>query len=93
MDRSQILKIAKLSRLELTDEQCERFGKEMTAIVDWFAKLQEVDTNGVAPMTGVGQKAAPRRDDKATDGNLSEALMACAPKSCYGYYAVPKVVE
>ncbi|MET0155695.1 MAG: Asp-tRNA(Asn)/Glu-tRNA(Gln) amidotransferase subunit GatC [Rickettsiales bacterium] len=93
MEKNEVLKIATLSRLELSEEQCERFGREMTAIVGWFAKLQEVSTDGVPPMASVVPESRPHRQDVVSDGGLSDILAACAPKSLYGYYAVPKMVE
>jgi aspartyl-tRNA(Asn)/glutamyl-tRNA(Gln) amidotransferase subunit C len=93
MDKETAIKAARLARLELTAEQQERYGRELAAIVDWFAKLSEVDTEGTEPMTGVVNRPLTLRKDKATGGFIGDALMRHAPKARYGYYSVTKVME
>ena len=56
-------------------------------------QLNEVDVDGVEPMTGVIPMRLKRREDMVTAGNMAEAILSNAPDAREGFFAVPKVVE
>ena len=93
LSQEQVKKIAKLSRIKLQDNEVEHFQQELSNIVDWVEMLSEVNTDGVEQMTSVAKMNLPLREDKVTEGNLRDEVLANAPKSEYGCYVVPKVVE
>lgn len=93
LTEKEVRKVAKLSRIRLTDEEVVHFQKEISGIIDWVEMLGEVDTKGIPPMTSVSQATLPRREDKVTDGDVRDEVLANAPDNQYGYFAVPKVVE
>jgi aspartyl-tRNA(Asn)/glutamyl-tRNA(Gln) amidotransferase subunit C len=66
---------------------------ELSQILTWIEQLNEVDTSGVAPMASVAATGLPMRDDKVTDGNRGEEILANAPRTARGFFVVPKVVE
>lgn len=86
-------KVAKLSRIRLDDAEVEHFTNELNGILHWVEQLQEVDTDGVEMMTSVANLTQPMRADVVNDGNQAEAIVANAPASEYGCFAVPKVIE
>lgn len=91
--QKETLKIAKLARIRLTDEEAEHYTNELNGILGWIEQLQEVDTEGVAQMTSVSEMQLPMRKDEVTDGGYPEAVLKNAPANDYGCFVVPKVVE
>ncbi len=85
--------IARLARLELTDEQKALYREQLEAILDHFARLQELDTKEVSPVAGLSAKQAPLRPDEARPGLNREALLANAPQQAQGQFKVPPVFE
>lgn len=76
----QVRHIAKLARLNLKDEEVEKFATELTAILAYVEKLQEVDTEGIEALSSVtGCANVLRKDVVCTDGPDSAALLACSP--------------
>lgn len=93
IDTATVTKIAKLSRIALTDAQKDEYAGEISKILDWVEMLGEVDTDGVPQMTSVSDNKLPWRKDEVTDGNIPEAVLKNAPKSEHGCFAVPKVID
>lgn len=89
-----IKKVAKLSRISIASDEVEHFTNELTIIMDWIDQLSEVNTDSVEPMAGVGGYTLRCRElDEVTDGGKRAEVLANAPKSQFGCYAVPKVVD
>ncbi|MEI7741764.1 MAG: Asp-tRNA(Asn)/Glu-tRNA(Gln) amidotransferase subunit GatC [bacterium] len=63
--RQEVLNLANLSRLSLTEEEIVRYQSEIPSILEYVGKLSEVDTSSVAPMTGGVSHAVELRDDEA----------------------------
>jgi aspartyl-tRNA(Asn)/glutamyl-tRNA(Gln) amidotransferase subunit C len=85
--------IAKLARLELTDEQKTRYRKQLEAILEHFAKLQELDTKDVPPTaSGSAGKMLLRADEPHT-GLSREELLKNAPQQADGQFKIPPVFE
>lgn len=86
-------KLAKLSHIALSDEDKAHYTQEIENIMGWIEQLQEVDTEGVRQLSSVSQSELPWRADEITDGDQQEAVLKNAPKSDYGCFAVPKVID
>lgn len=93
IDEKTVRKIARLSRLALSDEQVTAMSGELNGILAWIEQLNEVDIEGVEPMTSAVAAELPMRDDVVTDGDNPQRVLANAPRSEDGFYVVPKVVE
>ena len=85
--------IAKLARIAMSDEELARLVPELNAIIGWVEQLSEVNTDGVEPLTAVIEQKLRLRDDKVTDGNIRDDVLANAPEAQHGFFAVPKVIE
>lgn len=85
--------IARLARLKVTDEEAHNLEGELTSILDWVEQLEEVDTEGVAPMTCVVETSMKMREDKVTDGDYPDKIVQNAPQKDGHFFMVPKVVE
>ena len=93
IDAATVRKVARLARIAEPEEKLEPLAKELSGILDWIEQLNEVDTNGVEPMTSAVRVALPMREDVVTDGGDPEKVLSNAPKRAGGFYVVPKVVE
>ena len=93
IDSKQVQRIAKLARLHISEDKYEMYATEMSKVLDVIDKLQEVDTAGLDPVINVNSHRVSFRKDIITDGNCDSDIIANAPKSKFGYFLVPKVVE
>lgn len=86
-------KVAYLARIAVAKEQLPVLAIELNNILQFMGQLNEVDVEGVEPMTGVTPMRLKRREDVVSDGGYSEKILANAPDAREGFFAVPKVVE
>ena len=93
VDKDTVTQIARLARIRISDEQRDSLTGELNNILSWIEQLDEVDTEGVEPMTSVVAMDVPMREDRVTDGDLAETVVANAPEKARTFYVVPKVVE
>lgn len=85
--------IAKLARLELTEEQKARYRGQLEAILDHVDKLQELDTRDVLPTASVSVAQMPLRADEPRPGLSKNDLLKNAPKQEDGQFQIPPVFE
>ena len=93
IDQATVRQIAELARIRLTQDEAERLEGELSRILDWVEQLEEVDTDGVEPMTSVVAVTMKMRDDEVTDGGYADAILENAPAREGNFFVVPKVVE
>ena len=93
IDEKTVTKIAKLARIKLSDSETQKFTESLNGTLDWFECLQEVDTEGVKPMTSVVHANLPKREDVVTDGGKAVEVTKNAPKSEFECFVVPKVID
>ena len=93
VDKSTVVQIAELARIKVPEAELEKLAGEMAKILEWVAQLNEVDTEGVAPMTSVADMDLRRRDDVAAEGAGPVRILANAPERHDDFFAVPKVIE
>ncbi|MEM9054860.1 MAG: Asp-tRNA(Asn)/Glu-tRNA(Gln) amidotransferase subunit GatC [Pseudomonadota bacterium] len=91
--KDDVRKVARLSRIAVPEEKLEELASELTGIMGWIEQLNEVDIDGVEPMTSVVAATLPMREDVITDGGIQDQVLANAPKSDEGFFVVPKAVE
>lgn len=91
-----VRKIAKLARLEITDEEVEMYTPQMAGIVSYIEQLNELDTDGVEPMSGgftdEGKATATIREDVPAGSLTNEEALSQAPAAADGLFRVPKVL-
>lgn len=93
VDQKTVRRIARLARIRLEDEDVPVLEGELNSILGWIEMLNEVDVEGVEPMTSVVSVKMKMRDDVVTDGASPERVVANAPRVDETYFMVPKVVE
>lgn len=85
--------IAKLARIAMSEEELDRLVPELSNILGWVEQLGEVDTDGIEPLTAVIEQKLRLREDAVNDGGIRDEVLANAPDSEHGFFAVPKVIE
>jgi aspartyl-tRNA(Asn)/glutamyl-tRNA(Gln) amidotransferase subunit C len=93
LDEATVARIARLARIAVPEEELAPLATELSHILQWIEQLNEVDTDGVPPMTSVAAMKLAWREDEVTDGGRPEDILANAPERQDGYFVVPKVVE
>ena len=88
-----VKKIARLSRLHVEDDRLQPLADDLNGILSWIEQLNEVDVEGVEPMTSAVDMSAPLRDDAITDGDKRDDVLKNAPKKDDGFFVVPRSVE
>lgn len=93
IDAATVRKVAHLARIATPEDRLDALAGELTGILGWIEQLNEVDVDGVEPMTTAVEASTPMRDDAVTDGGDPARVLRNAPKSADGFFVVPKVVE
>ena len=86
-------KVAKLARIAVLESELSKVAIELSGILKFMERLNEVDVTNVQPMTSVTPMELKLRRDEITDGNQQVSVLANAPDTKEGFFAVPKVVE
>ncbi len=93
IDRETVRHVALLARLELSDEEIDRFAHELGDILDYVAKLDELDTSEVPPTSHSLPLANVMRDDVVRPSLSQEEALANAPEAEDGCFKVPQVIQ
>lgn len=91
--KEQVEHVAKLARLNLTEEETELYTKQLSKILDYIDQLNQVDTSGVEPMTQPIPTVNVMRDDIFKKQFQREEMLKNAPHEEYGFFRVPKIGE
>ena len=93
VDISTVKRVAHLARIAVSEDEAARMTGELNAILGFVEQLNEVDIEGVEPMTSVTPMKMRLREDAVTDGNIANAVVSNAPVTEDNFFVVPKVVE
>jgi aspartyl-tRNA(Asn)/glutamyl-tRNA(Gln) amidotransferase subunit C len=91
--RETLDKIAHLARLEFAEKDADKILKDMNSILAFVDKLNEVDTEGVEPITSMSHEINAFREDEVKPHLSHESALVNAPKKDEEYFRVPKVLE
>jgi aspartyl-tRNA(Asn)/glutamyl-tRNA(Gln) amidotransferase subunit C len=89
----QVEAIANLARLELSAEEKELLSRQLSDILDYVSRLQELDTGGIPPTSSVLPPRSVLRADEARPGLERETLLRNASETEAGQFRVPAVLE
>ncbi|MGR3322036.1 MAG: Asp-tRNA(Asn)/Glu-tRNA(Gln) amidotransferase subunit GatC [Pseudooceanicola sp.] len=93
IDKDTAARVAKLARIKVEDDALPALANEFNTILGFIEQLNEVDVEGVEPMTSVEPMRLKRLEDVVTEGGQADKILANAPDAREGFFAVPKVVE
>ncbi|MCD7781071.1 MAG: Asp-tRNA(Asn)/Glu-tRNA(Gln) amidotransferase subunit GatC [Candidatus Gastranaerophilales bacterium] len=83
--------VAKLARLELTDDEINKYSKQLGDILKYVEQMNEVDTTGIEPMPHAIPVYNVMREDKVKYEETKQEMMANAPYEEDGFFRVPKI--
>lgn len=93
IDREEVRRVAHLARLELQPSEEEKFTKELSAILDYFEQLKELDTEKVAPTMRAINISNVTRPDQLEPYQNRDALLAAAPEPDGDFFRVPQILS
>lgn len=93
LTRQQVLEIAKLARLQVTDAEIEQYQKDLSAILEFVEDMSSADVSQTDEMAHPQEVAQRLREDRVTETNERDRFQALAPAVQDGLYLVPKVIE
>jgi len=89
LDREQVLHVARLARLELTDEEVERMASELSHVLDHIEKIRELDLEDVLPTSHVLDVTGALRPDEPQPSLPRDVILAAAPEPLEEGFGVP----
>tara|TARA_B100001540_G_C15559803_1_gene529920 strand:+ start:6 stop:293 length:288 start_codon:yes stop_codon:yes gene_type:complete len=93
IDKNQVKKVAKLSRILLEDSKLETLSKDLASILNFVEQLNKLDTNKTKPLSSVVDKTLEPRNDKVDDGKIKSQILKNSPNKNEDFFIVPKVIE
>ncbi len=92
IDSQEVMHVAKLARLNVSDRDAERLTSEMNSILAYMDKLNELDTSGIEPMAHALQLDTPFREDAVKPSLSNDNALENAPQKEGGFFVVPRVL-
>ncbi len=93
IDHGQVRQVAKLARLELTESEVAEFSDQLSAILEYVEKMNELDTDNVEPLAHCLAVSNCFRDDVIKASLGTEKVLANAPERDEGFFKVPKILD
>jgi len=93
INKEEIKKIAHLARINVSQEEVEQVQKKLVGILALIEKMQEVNTDSIAPMSHALDINQPLREDKVTEKDIRDKSLSLAPHSEQSLFIVPQVIE
>ncbi|HIG30249.1 MAG TPA: Asp-tRNA(Asn)/Glu-tRNA(Gln) amidotransferase subunit GatC [Verrucomicrobiales bacterium] len=93
MQEINVQYVAELARIRLTEEEETRFGGQLSQILEYVDKLNQLDVEGIDPMTHAVPLVNVTRKDEVQPSLSNELALKNAPASLNGLFKVPKIVE
>ena len=93
LTREEVQRVAMLARLRLTPEEEERLTEQLSNILLYVGKLNQLDTSGIEPFTHIVGMANTMREDAITNEPNANDLLANAPEQENHFFQVPKIIE
>jgi aspartyl-tRNA(Asn)/glutamyl-tRNA(Gln) amidotransferase subunit C len=93
IDHAQVRKVAKLARLDLTQAEITEFSSQLSAILDYVEKMNDLNTDGVEPLAHCLPISNCFREDIVKESLGTEKTLANAPQCDGGFFKVPKILD
>ena len=93
IDQDHVRKVAKLSRLDLTEAEVEEFTGQLSAILEYVEKMDELDTSGVEPLAHCLPVSNVLREDSVKESLGTDKVLANAPQRDEEFFKVPKILD
>ena len=93
IDKNTVKHISKLARISLDEKKISILSKDLSSIMRFIEKLNELNTDKVTPLTSIINASLKSRDDEIKDGRIRDQILKNSPENNKEFFVVPKVVE
>jgi aspartyl-tRNA(Asn)/glutamyl-tRNA(Gln) amidotransferase subunit C len=93
ISKSEVKRITELSSIACSDDELSSYMKDLSKIIELFDKLKYVNTDNIEPLYNVIDDNLRLRKDVSIKKNTKNDILKNVPKSKYGFYVVPKMIE
>ena len=93
IDKDTVKHISKLARISLDEKKISSLSKDLSSIMKFIEKLNELNTDKVTPLTSIINAYLKSREDEVKDGKIRDQILKNSPEKNEEFFVVPKVVE
>ena len=93
IDKNTVKHISKLARISLDEKKINDLSKDLSSIMNFIEKLNELKTDKVVPLTSIIHASLKSRNDEVKDGKIRDQILKNSPEENEEFFVVPKVVE
>ncbi len=93
IDKDTVKHISKLARISLDDEKIDSLSKDLSSIIKFIEKLNELKTDKTKPLTSIINSSLKPRKDEIKDGKIRDQILKNSPEKNDEFFVVPKVIE
>ena len=93
IDKDTVKHISKLARISLDDKKIENLSKNLSSIMQFIEKLNELNTDKTSPLTSIINASLRTREDEVKDGKIRDQILKNSPEKNEEFFVVPKVIE
>ena len=93
IDKDTVKHISKLARISLDEKKINNLSKDLTSIMKFIEKLNELNTDKTTPLTSIINASLKSRKDEVKDGKIRDQILKNSPEKNEEFFVVPKVVD
>ena len=93
IDKDTVKHISKLARISLDEKKISNLSKDLSSIMEFIEKLNELNTDKITPLTSIINASLKSRKDEVKDGKIRDQILKNSPEKNEEFFVVPKVVE
>ena len=93
IDKDTVKHISKLARISLDEKKINNLSKDLSSIMKFIEKLNELNTDKTTPLTSIINASLKSREDEVKDGKIRDQILKNSPENNEEFFVVPKVIE
>ena len=93
IDKDTVKHISKLARISLDEKKIDNLSKDLSSIMKFIEKLNELNTEKTTPLTSIINASLKSREDEVKDGKIRDQILKNSPEKNEEFFVVPKVIE
>jgi len=93
IDKDTVKHIAKLARISLDEKKINSLSKDLSSIIEFIQKLNELNTEKTIPLTSIINASLQSRKDEILEGKIRDQILKNSPEKNEEFFVVPKVIE
>ena len=93
IDKDTVKHISKLARISLDEKKIDGLSKDLSSIMKFIEKLNELNTDKTTPLTSIINASLKSREDEVKDGKIRDQILKNSPEKNEEFFVVPKVIE